>query len=355
MARSVGLEAAAMTDSALFDRLLKEPQAYDFFQAVHLLERLLPDRAPIGEFADPDDEVVRFKTPTAVGFPASEIQDLEPGIGRAPATMTVNFMGLTGPQGTLPLAYSLYAGQRARVGDDVMKEFLGLFEHRILSLFYRAWAKSRATIGFDDHSLPRTDDTPRQNRDWLTRHLLSLLGLGTPGLANRMPVPDESMLYFAGLLALPSRPAAALEQLVADAFGVPVEVEQFVGAWYPLGQTAQTALSDDGFGSAPLGGGAVAGDEVWDEGGRVRIRIGPLARRAYDDFLPGGASHDALRALTRFFANDQFDFEIQLVLARDETPPLKLDADAVPLPLGWCTWLNTAPLERDPDDALFAL
>jgi type VI secretion system protein ImpH len=101
--------------------------------------------------------------------------------------------------------------------------------------------------------------------------------------------------------------------------------------------------------------GAVAGNEVWDQQGRVRVRIGPLTRRAYDEFLPGGQSYEALRALTRFYGNDQFDFEIQLVLARAEAPPLFLDADAAPLALGWCTWLKTAPLDRDPDDALFTL
>ena len=114
----------------------------------------------------------------------------------------------------------------------------------------------------------------------------------------------------------------------------------------------KNALGDEGGG---LGGGAVAGDEVWDQQGRVRIRIGPLVRRQYDEFLPGGASYDALKALTRFFGNDQFDFEIQLVLARDEAPVCQLDPDEVALPLGWATWLRTAPLDRDPDDALFAL
>jgi type VI secretion system protein ImpH len=124
-----------------------------------------------------------------------------------------------------------------------------------------------------------------------------------------------------------------------------------VGAWYPLTRAAQTALGDE---LGTLGGGAVAGDEVWDQQGRVRVRIGPLTRRRYDEFLPGGASHEALRALTRFFGNDQFDFEIQLVLARDEAPAFRL-GDDVPLPLGWCTWLRTAPLDHDPDDALFTL
>jgi type VI secretion system protein ImpH len=339
-------------DPRLLDGLLDNPNGFDFFQAVSLLEQLLPDRAAVGEFADPADESIRFDTPPSVGFPASAIQSLKTGDEGDPARMTVNFMGLTGPQGTLPLDYSLYAAGRIRLGDRALKDFLGMFEHRMISLFYRAWTKSHASVGHADGA----------DRDWLTGYLLNVVGLGTPGLQGRLQLPDEALVYFAGLLALPSRPAAALEQLVSDYWDVPVQVEQFVGAWYPLERRAQTALGDsppggDAFGGREggLGYGAVAGDEVWDQQGRVRLRIGPLTRRQYDRFLPGGEAHEVLRALTRFFGNDQFDFEVQLVLARDEAPQCRLDVDDAPLQLGWCTWLRTAPLDRDPDDAVFTL
>jgi type VI secretion system protein ImpH len=342
-------------DPKLLGPLLDEPQVFDFFQAVSLLEQLRPKRAPVGGFGNPNDEVVRFATPTGVSFPASEIASLEDSKYDEPARMTVNFLGLTGPQGLLPLEYSLYIARRVRAGDRAMKDFLGLFEHRIISLFYRAWTKSHAAVRFQgatDGSGPSEDQAAAPvERDSLTSQLLAIVGLDSPALASRLDIPDESLLYYAGLLSMPSRSATALEQLVSDYFDVPCEVEQFVGAWYPLDRSAQTALGEGG----ALGDGAVAGDEVWDQQGRVRVRIGPLTRRRYDEFLPGGELHEALRSLTRFFANDQFDFEIQLVLARDEAPPCRLDADTDPLPLGWCTWLRTTPLDRDPDDALFAL
>jgi type VI secretion system protein ImpH len=353
MAGALGLEGAAMTaDLKLLQHLLDDPNGFDFFQAVSLLEQLLPDRAPVGEFADPSDEAVRFDTPSSVGFPASSIQALMAGDESNPARMTVNFMGLTGPQGTLPLDYSLYSASRIRAGDRALKEFFGMFEHRMISLFYRAWTRSHASVRHADGA----------ERDWLTSYMLNVVGLGTPGLQTRLPLPDEALVYFAGLLALPSRPAAALEQMVSDYWHVPVQVEQFIGAWYPLEKRSQTALGESfmmgdalGSGEGGLGAGAVAGDEVWDQQGRVRLRIGPLTRRQYERFLPGGEAHEGLRAITRFFGNDQFDFEVQLVLARDEAPECRLDADETPLQLGWCTWLRTTPLDRDPDDAIFTL
>ena len=339
-------------DPALLVPLLDDPQGFEFFQAVHLLEQLHQGRAPVGEFADPGDEVVRFATPSGVAFPASEIRSLEQASEDGPARMTVNFFGLTGPQGVLPLDYSLYASARERAGDHALKGFIGMFEHRLISLFYRAWAKAHPIAGVGPTSARAGVGEPDRNRNWLFGQLLSVVGLGTLGLQHRLPLADESLLYYAGLLSLASRPAAALEQLITDYFDVPCEVKQFIGAWYPLSLSSQTALGE---GPSALGGGAVAGDEVWDQQGRVRVRIGPLTRRRYDEFLPGGESYKALGALARFYGNDQFDFEIQLVLAREEAPLFQLGADDAPLPLGWCTWLRTAPLDRDPDDALFAL
>ena len=336
---------ADRSEPDIIKRFRAEPHSFEFFQAVSLLERLLPDRAPVGGFNDPRDEIVRFTTPTSVAFPASEIQAVDPprdGVG--PDRMTVNFMGLTGPQGVMPLTYSLYLAERRRARDHAAKDFIGIFEHRMLSLFYRAWERSHAAV---KHG--------RGERDWLTRHLLNLVGLGTEGLQHKLAIPDDALLFYVGLLGVPTRPAAALEQMLADYFGVTAEVEQFVGAWYPLERATQCELDEDGA-STQLGLGAVAGDELWDLQSRVRVRLGPLTRQQYDRFLPGGSAHDQLRALTRFFGNDQLDFEIQLVLARDEVPPCTLGADDESgLPLGWCTWIKTVPFGRDADETTFTL
>jgi len=332
--------SAPVEARALRERLFAEPWSFEFFQAVRLLERLLPERTPIGEFGDPRQEAVRLTSAASVAFPASELQALDESDGQP--RMTVNFLGLTGPQGALPLAYSLHVAERVRAGDHALKDFLGIFDHRLLSLFYRAWVKTHVGVAHGEAA-----------RDWLTRHLLNLVGLGTDGLRDRLAVRDEALLFYAGLLSLPTRPAAGLEQLVGDYFGVNVKIEQFVGAWYPLEHDAQSALGEENGGAAPLGLGAVAGDELWDQQSRVRLRIGPLARAQYESFLPGGSAHEPLRALARFYTNDQVDVEIQLVLARDEVPRLELGD--TPLSLSWSTWLHTKPLERDPDESSFLL
>ena len=96
-------------------------------------------------------------------------------------------------------------------------------------------------------------------------------------------MPDETLLYYTGLLAVPSRPASALESLLADYFDVPVQVEQFVGGWYPLAAAEQCRLGEDEEdASDQVGLGAVVGDEVWHPQSGIRIRLGPLSKREYD-------------------------------------------------------------------------
>ena len=133
--------------------------------------------------------------------------------------------------------------------------------------------------------------------------------------------------------------------------------EQFVGAWYPLEAETQTSVGSSLDAAGQLGLGAVAGDEVWAPQARARLRIGPLPRARYDDFLPTGSADPALLAIARFFANDQVDFEVQLVLERDEVPTCVLGADAAAgaPSLGWCTWLKTKDMQRDPDETVFTM
>lgn len=344
MATEGRMEEPRVRLGAVEEALEREPFAFEFFQAVRMLQQLRPDRGRVGRFGNPDDEAVRFGATPATAFPASEIQAIEKDDG-APPRLLVNFLGLTGPQGVLPLEYSELVADRVRQRDHALRDFLDLFNHRIISLFFRAWERTHA------HGPGGGGE-----RDILQDHLLDLAGLGTPGLTNRLGLPPAALPFYVGLLAIPTRPAAALELLIEDYFGVPVEVEQFVGGWYSIDEASQCALGDESTSSTQLGFGAVAGDEIWDLQARARLRIGPLSRAQYDSFLPTGRAYEELRALTRFFTGEQVDIELQLVLARDDVPPVSLGLDGqAATPLGWCTWLRSRPFSRDASDTILTL
>lgn len=333
-----------LSDPEIELMLKDQPCAFSFFQAVRLLEQLRPGKEAVGKFVPPSSEAVHFGTPASLAFPASEIQAIE-WPDDEPPHMTVNFMGMTGPSGILPLYYTEMVMSRVREGDTALRDFLDIFNHRMISLFYQAWRKYRLTAAYE-----------RSEEDRFSLQLLSLVGLGTPSLQNRQTISDELFLYYAGLFMRRGRSATALKQILADYFDVEVEIEEFAGAWQKLDSEMQTSLGEESGDSGRLGFGAVAGDEVWQDESTVRIKIGPLRLQQYLEFLPGGGAHAALGAMTRFFSGDELDFELQLILQRDEVPGCELGAEGQSAPrLGWVTWMKSTPLGHEVADTILRL
>lgn len=349
MASESRSEDAGLTGEELEAFLFEECRSIQFFQAVRLLEKLHPDRDSVGSFGRPENEALRIGVNPSLAFPTSEIHSLEASEGGR-ARMTVNFFGLTGPQGVLPHHYTQLVAEGRRAGDEAVGDFLDLFHHRILSLLYRAWKKHRFTVAFEESA-----------EDPLTTHLLDLVGRGVGSTRDRLAVDDRTLARYAGLFRAHGRSAEALEALVEDFFRVPAEVVQFVGAWYSISRSDQCALGEGREGGGPslssqLGVGSMVGDEVWDEQARVRIRLGPMSRERFDEFLPGRTAHRELSALVTEFSDGSLDFEAQLVLEEEEVPGCVLGReDGTPQGLGWSTWIRSAPRGDDADDTILTL
>ncbi len=344
MAAEGGTEDSAVVRHSIEDRLFAEPYCFEFVQAVRLLRRLYPNRSGVGFFQPPKSEVVRFGVRPSLSFPASEVHELEQRV-EAPPLMRVNFMGTVGPLGVLPLYYTELVAERLMARDRTVRDFLDIFHHRVISLFYRAWQKYRFLVGYE-----------QGEGDNFSQYLLDIIGLGTAGLQNRQKVEDQSLLFYAGLLAQQPRSAEGLELILRDYFGVPVQVEQFLGAWYRLDIDSQCDLNDYASESRQLGFGSVVGDEIWDPQSRIRVVIGPLPLRRYLDFLPSGTAYRPLRSLVRFYSGDEFDFEAQLILQREDVPRCELGASGEGAPqLGWVSWSKTRDMDYNPSQTILQL
>jgi len=260
MAAEIGTETNNLEYSLLGHELLEDACSFEFFQAVTLLQRLRTNSHHVGGFSSPEDEAVHFRVNQRLGFPASEIQSLE-AHGDAQPEMMVNFMGLTGPMGLLPYAYSELILERARAKDHSLAAFLDIFNHRAISLFFRAWQRSNFAVTYSS-----------AGRDLFTHYLLDLVGLGTAGLRDRQEIDDEALLHYVSLVASQSHSAVGLEQVIADYFEVSVEIQQFTGGWYGLDRATQCLMKEEESASRQVGCGAVVGDAVWDRPERPQPR-----------------------------------------------------------------------------------
>jgi type VI secretion system protein ImpH len=346
MATTSRSQDLALNRNILGDALRTHPGRFQFFQMVRVLERLHPDAVPVGRFGPPHREAVRFSVHNSLAFPPSQVHALKWNEGEPPVVV-VNFIGLTGPMGVLPYAYTELLRDRNRAKDRGLSEFFDLFNHRVISLFYQAWEKYRFFVAYE-----------RDQQDRFSRYLMSFIGLGTRGLEQQQPeIRDQSLLFFSGLLSLQTRSAAALEQLVSDYFGVKAEVEQFVGAWHSVAPGDQCCFEAGHEYSEQLGLGAVAGDEVWTHDSRVRLKLGPMPIAKYLDFLPPGKAYHPLETILRFFTNYEFEYEVQLVLEKRDVPVCELGKEEQAMPfLGWTTWMKSGDgFGRNPADTILLL
>ncbi len=344
------LECVAYPATA--QRLFDEPYRFQFFQAVRLLERLFPERLPVGRVSEeerviaPVREVARFRTHAALRFPPSQLHDLkraqsgEDGTDTNQPQMEVAFMGLTGPLGVLPNVYTELLIERLRKKDRALHEFLDLFNHRFISFFYRAWEKYRFPVAYERAS----------GEEQFTVSLFALIDMGTRGLRNRMNLPDEGLLCYGGLIAQRPHSASAIASVVGDYFGATATIEQFSGQWLKLDAGSVSRL---GTSNNTLGSSAVAGARVWDCQSKFRVRVGPLGYQQFTDFLPPGSAYKPLMDLIRLLAGPEFDFDVQLVLQADEVPGSRTATrEANKSMLGWNSWLKTRALSSDDEQVV---
>jgi type VI secretion system protein ImpH len=349
MVTESGHEGFALeSDQAQFAMVRKmledEPFRVEFFQAVRMLQRMEKGRKEVGHFSQPQDEAIRFASLPSLAFPPSQIYDIE-RMSSGQLKMTVQFMGLCAALSALPSIYTEMVLVRIREKDRAMADFFDIFDHRLLSFFYRAWEKHHFFVGLE-----------AGHDDKLSLRLLDFLGLGTDGLRGRSGIPDRTCIYYAGLLGRHIRTADSLRQILEDYFDVPVVINQFAGTWRTLPQENRTYLAGSGDVSEQLGFGVVAGEEVWDHHGRIRISLGPMGFEQYKEFLPGESGYRELAGWVQFYSDGAYETEVQLILNREDVPACELGGRGEESPrLGLVSWLKTRPRTADAGEATYLL
>ena len=326
------------TPDLLIEELLKRPQAFDFFRAVRLLECRRPDLPRIGFSMSPSEDPVRFWQNPSLRFAPSTLDSVQMADNDLAPRMAVSFFGLFGPNAPLPPHLTEYALERElHHHDPTITAFLNIFHHRLISLFYRAWAANQKVVDLD---------RPREQRYAL--YIGALFGIGMDALRERDAVPDVAKLFFAGRLACQTRNAEGLEAILREYFQIPSEVQPFTGRWLhlPAGSACRLGQSSD---SGSLGLNTIVGERFWDCQLSFRMRFGPMSLADYERMLPNGDAFQRVKYWVLNYCGHHFFWDVQLVLRAEQVPQTRLGQFGR---LGWTTWLKTKPFARDADELI---
>lgn len=312
---------------AWVDELRRAPERFDLFQALRRIECAYRDHARLGQGAHAADEPVRLSQEPTLAFSPRALVEVQQDPAGRPRIVT-SVLGLLGPNGPLPLHLTDYVRDRMRnASDPTFARFLDLFHHRILSLYYRAWANTQPAVSFD-----------RPESDRFAVYTGALMGMGLPSMGGREAIPLRARLYFAGLYASQVRNAEGLQAIVSDYFGIPARIEQFVAEWVDIPPPARWRLgAAHGF---ALGRRTALGKRARLCQSKFRIVLGPVDSEQFTRLLPGGESLERLASLVRGYAGDRLSWDVRLVLAEGAKTSWRLGGSAR---LGSTTWLGARP------------
>jgi type VI secretion system protein ImpH len=319
----------------LFRRIAAAPETFGFFQTLRRIESAHRDRPRLGASHRPSQEAVRLGQEPSLVFAPATLAALEPAARMRPPRLISRFLGLFGPNGPLPLHLTEYARDRLRnLRDPTFVRFADLFHHRMLSLFFRAWAASQPAVNYD-----------RPETDRFALYVGALFGIGMPSLRRRDAMPDLAKLHFAGHLAAQTRHPDGLQAIISAFFTMRANIREFVGEWMYLPTETYSILGSPE--TCGLGVSATVGARVWGCHQKFRVIAGPMSFSDYRRLLPGGSSLARLVAIIRNYLGNALSWDVNLVLRRDEVPELRLGQLGQ---LGWTTWLGHRTKPTDADD-----
>lgn len=337
MARDDGSASGALE---LLQRLAAEPYKYGFFRTVRTLDCLYPDLPATGESFRPSDDAVRFSQDPYAEFAPATLHSLTQEEGVSRPRFSQRFLGLFGPDGPLPLHLTEYARDRMRQHrDPTFARFADLFHHRIVALYYRAWAMAQPTVQFD-----------RPADDRFSLYLASLIGLGSSSVRDADDMHFLAKLSYSGHIGSLPRHVDGLEALLRGYFEVPVQVTEFVAHWLKIPRQDHLLLGAGLTGR--LGQDTVIGERVWQRQDKFRLTLGPLTLDEYAAFLPTGKSFSALVAAVKSYVGPELLWEARLLLKKEEKPVTCLGKSGA---LGWTSWLQSETQETDVGDLLLQI
>jgi type VI secretion system protein ImpH len=315
-------------DLSWLERLARDPSAFDFYVALRRFDAINGSSPRIGTAERPGEEPVHLGQRPSMGFESRFLTAYDPASDSRPARLTVGFLGLWGPSGPMPTHLTEYARERMRnFGDATLVRFADIFHHRMLALFYRAWAKTQPTVEMD-----------RPSTDAFARFVGALCGLRLEATHGRPTRPESVILHYAARSAAGSRSPEGLRDILADHFGLPVTIEEFVGEWIPMptDSTWRLRMSPE---TGRLGATTVLGRRVWSRAHKFRVVVGPLGGFEIDQMLPGSTGMAELVTIVRHFTNDEWEWDVALRLTAASLPRTRLGLGAR---LGWSTRLGGA-------------
>ncbi|REL27686.1 type VI secretion system baseplate subunit TssG [Thalassotalea euphylliae] len=325
-------------ENAFIKQLKDDHQQRDMFELFALM-RAIESRAllsqPLGHSKTPRDDVARFGQSPLSAFHAAAISNISLSTKIGKYKIKNSYWGLFGHNGALPSHLTEYAQERiSKHKDDTLCEFLDIFHHRLICLYYRAWKTGYPAIQFDHM---QTNQFVQQ-LSALARSESGALSTDIHPQATSDSSPAHQRgLYFAGLLTHKNLGAKAVQQILSDLFSVAVIVNEFQASWLTIARRDRSVLTKSGTANNKLKHNAIIGKRTFQRSYKVTVELAALKLEQYTQFLPNHAQGKALKRWINQLISPDITVDVTLNLASGECCSSRLSQQTR---LGYTSWLQ---------------
>ncbi len=317
------------------DRTLKEcvdnyAQHFGFYQLVKLLLIEKGEHDHREDECDRIDRAFTMESDVRYDFPPSYIsylrraqnEDRPPNLG----TAEFGLMALNGP---LPQPYIEWVTDDLADSNATIRDFLDIFNHRLLALRY---------LARDKNSMSLTTVTP--NKSKMAGKVDSIAGFNNKELFERIALSRRVIQTYAGLINNPRKSTSYIINLVISLFNVRVDIKQMIGQWHRFDKEDCLRLGDASA-HRSLGDNTIIGRRYWDQQSLINMEMGPMDFATLNKLLPGGDYYAQLVSVIHFASNQQWDCLVSLLINKDEIPRSRLEHDSeYGFRLGQNSWLK---------------
>ena len=295
------------------EELARNPQEL-YQQGFAPLLRYLDANAPlatrIGYSISPKQDCVRFGQTPLLHFYSSAFTNIKIDNKSGDFKLKNSYWGMLGINGPLPSHLTEYAIERNyRLKDTTFTEFLDIFNHRFISLFYRAWADAEPTVS---HDRPEHD---------LFKQRISAFSGELNSAQDNFHQHKNIHQYLAGLYSQKNRSRKTLCQILSEYLNFDIYIDEFQGQWYNLQSSEQTQL---GTNNASLGVDSIVGSRTFQRCFNFTINIGPINYDQYINLLNNKQRLYTIIELTQKAVGQEYQFSINIVLKAHQTQACQL-------------------------------
>lgn len=268
----------------------------------------LDDERPagtLGQTTPLTEEPLQFEIETSLAFPDRTAIRRPDQAGQAQLGTAI--FGLFGPIGAMPYVYSEELARADRSRNGAMRAFFNLFNHRSLSLMYRAWRKSRIW-------LERQPGLPEEQQDKASNMYEGFCGLAAlPPRIAWLEMERSMILSGANTMQRRVRNANGLQQLLRRQFHMNFAIDEFVGGWEPLPNEARSCFGATG-NSMRLGYNTIIGSRTWQVQSTFSVLIPHPSVEQYRQLQPGSETLRRIQLMIQMYCTPELSFRLRIIV-----------------------------------------